>query len=458
MRSSLLRPLRSGSLAPAALAAAALLFTGLVVHRLHFAWTHTANVLFWDQWDIYWPLFRGEGAWELFNFQQGPHRQGLGSLLTAALAQFTAWDVRYDSLLAVVATAAACGAAVRVARLCGANLVLSLAAIPVFGLSLQQYELWTGPANPSHSALPLLLIMLYAWSWFIDTTATRIAVQIALTALLVFTGFGLFAGAVASALFFIDAVLLWRSDRSAEALASLGGAAASGAVWMMFFHGYVFDPSVPGFTFPHDRPFEYAGFSALLFANYGGWKGKLVYALTLGGILMLLTLGVAFAHGRKLWRGPLAERPVCVVLFVLTAATLLFCLNTAIGRVSLGWRTGGYSSRYVALLVPAMVALFIASQRSPRPWLRGISAAALVLIGGWNGLTPTDEVERVAKGFRESRITWRDVYLATGDKTVADTASQAVNGFAIHPGDLGGRLEFLRRQRLNFFRDRVQPD
>ena len=50
------------------------------------------NVLFFDQWDLLEPLFEGKNLWETFLWQHGPHRQGIGGVLTSLVLNATRWD------------------------------------------------------------------------------------------------------------------------------------------------------------------------------------------------------------------------------------------------------------------------------------------------------------------------------------------------------------------------------
>ena len=56
-----------------------------------------ANMMYWDQWDFYARLFTNSDLFQIFRYQHGPHRQGLGGLLIALVAALTNWDSRGDS-------------------------------------------------------------------------------------------------------------------------------------------------------------------------------------------------------------------------------------------------------------------------------------------------------------------------------------------------------------------------
>ena len=75
-----------------------LLATRLLIYTQQFA----VNLLFWDQWDFYAPLFEAKGMFDAFRLQHGPHRQGLGGILIFLAAQWS-WDGRWDSYLVAFA-------------------------------------------------------------------------------------------------------------------------------------------------------------------------------------------------------------------------------------------------------------------------------------------------------------------------------------------------------------------
>ncbi len=423
----------------------------LAVHRLYFAFTNTPNILFWDQWGIYEPLFQEGGWWQVFSHQHGPHRQGVGFLFTAGLAHLTHWDARGDAVLTVGATIAAALLAFPLARLCGVRAGLALITVPLIFLTMRQFESWIGPSNPSHGAFPILLTVLLALSWFIRSQIPRLGVQVALTLFLVFTGFGLFAGALAPALLGIEAWRHWRHrELRSAALAGIACMMAIG-IWALFFNGYQHQPAVVGFQFPHERPLEYVCFAALMFSSYAGWHGQLAFDLAGGFALMSLLAAVAIIHGLRVLRSSPSEQPESTVLFVLAAATLLFCLNTAVGRVVLGWREAPYAPRYVTLLAPGILALYLQAERfSIGCWRNGCRVALFTLVV-WSGLTLSPGDRLASDWYRRGREDWKAAYLASGSQIEANKVTSPDQGFTIYPGDLTAKLEFLRQRRLNLF-------
>src|SRR5437870_4836586 len=83
----------SGRLVPWALA---LVFLLSALRLFHLIDQYAVNILFWDQWDFYDPLFRNASLWDMFNYRHGPHRQGLGYFLIKWVAGISRWDSRAD--------------------------------------------------------------------------------------------------------------------------------------------------------------------------------------------------------------------------------------------------------------------------------------------------------------------------------------------------------------------------
>lgn len=432
-----------------------ILFTLVLAdNRLRFAWDYTPNVLFWDQWDLYNPLFQDEGWWSLFSYQHGPHRQGVGAIFTAALAHLTGWDSRGDALLTVGVTVAATFLALLLASRCGARPGLALAAVPVIFLTTRQFESWIGPANPSHGAFPLLLMMLAGLAWFIRAPAWRYAALAVLIFFLVFTGFGLFAGALGPPLLLLEAWRLRQGGAHVDARWAAAACAFALLAWALFFVGYKHQPAVADFQFPHDRPWEYLGFSALMLASYAGWHGHGAWDVVGGGVILALLTAITIVHGLRLWRASPSARPVSTVLFFFSAATVLFCLNTAVGRISLGWREAPYAPRYVTLIVPGIFALFLHAEGLKSLWSRHLAWWAIVVVSALPGIRINAEDRNAADWYRRGRERWSATYLAKGSLQLANAATSPDQGFTIHPGDISAKLEHLRRNKLNLFKPR----
>ena len=173
--------------------------------------------------------------------------------------------------------------------------------------------------------------------------------------------------------------------------------------------------------------------------------------LTTFGVVLGLFVAVALAaigvwHGRRVALFGVAGRPDSVVLFCLSAFTLLYCANTAVGRVHMG-ASASLAPRYVTLLIPGGLALFLQLAL----WGRRVALAwpalayAVMLIPGTCFLRPLDIAG--VDWYTEGRTKWKAAYLETHDEAKADK----IANFAIYPGPIGDRLRFLEERRLNLF-------
>ena len=429
----------------------AAVFCVLALRQHLFVDRYAINVMFWDQWDFYQPLFQRGDLWDLFFRQHGPHRQGLGFLLTAVLAEISGWNSRWDAFGVSMVLIVAALLALLLARRCGAG-GLMLILVPLLFFNLRQYEIFVGAANISHGAMPMLLLMALCLSWLVEKAAWRYALVTIFACLSIFTGFGLFTGVVVMLLL---AGEVWRhrglAKQARAQWLSLGGLALA---WLVFAYDYRFDPAVQGFRFPHERPWEYLLFMASMLNNFFGIRGHGMLPLAIGMALLLFLVYVAALHGHRLVRHGLESQGRSAVIVTLALFALIYCGQTAVGRVVLGWREAAGSSRYVPLMIPAGMALFLhfagISNRSYRQW--GCLLLALLLAAGTLGLHGGDQ--RFIARYSAGRLLWKGVYLATGD---VGKAGELAN-FMIHPAmEIEQRLDFLRQHHLNLFNPSGRP-
>ena len=80
-------------LLPIASALIAAVLALLAIRLLAFTREYSVNMMFWDQWDFYAPLFSRQGLLASFRQQHGPHRQGLGGVYLSSGTAINNWDV-----------------------------------------------------------------------------------------------------------------------------------------------------------------------------------------------------------------------------------------------------------------------------------------------------------------------------------------------------------------------------
>jgi len=449
----------------AALLAGVSLFMSYRMFRLISA--HAVNVLYWDQWDFWDPIFEQRGPWALFEHQHGPHRQGLGLLLTGLVADVSGWNTLVESFVIGAIVVLAMLAAVALKCRVAGPLAWSDVAIPLIVLTTAQYATFVGIPNPAPAALPLLLLLLYALAWTLPTLATRYPAVLGLNVALTWTGYGVFAGVLTPVLLTLDGGqrLHWgwgaskgfptrETPRCRGALLALGALAGSLASAAMFSVGYVWAPAADCLVFPHQRPWEYAAFVGLMFSRVlelGTGPGRFV-ALAVGLALLVLALWALIHHVRRLLRGEIGGPRSSLAVTILLGYSLLYAAFTAVGRVCFGL-DAATSSRYVTLMIPAVLGLYLAALAVERRALRRailvVTVAALVPVH----VPGRVDAVRESAWYSEGKRRWSACYLELRDIAACDRKS----GFRIYPRPdvtrLRQKLELLEARRLNLFLD-----
>lgn len=419
---------------------------------LHLIAIYAVDLLFMDAWLFDKPLFRGSGWLALFRQQNGPHREGLGLFVTGPLAALTGWNMRAESFAVAVIVLAALAAAFLLKRRLWGEWDWSDAVLPLMFLTPVQFGTFFGAPQPAHSALPLLLLMLYCLAWLARQTSVRYSSIVVLNFLMIYTGFGIFIGLMTPLLLVVACRRArqegcWREFAWAKValLLSLLSAAS-------FLIGYQFNPAADNFRAFHPRPWEYLGFAILLPAHFLGVSSvdNLLFASVLGAGLFLLMLAVGILHARE-WLRRGSE--LSLIIAVLEIFSLLFCLVAAYGRIGFGFAFAE-SSRYATLQIPAFLGLYFhgLSLRSDRPrtvWLIALSAA---LAWGCLVITPREASQMAA--YRDGKLRWKAAYLQTGSITEANRLARYT---IIPPRDgadtlLAEELDYLRYHHLNLFR------
>ena len=418
------------------------------------------NVMFMDQWDFFYALFYDRGWWARFIHQHGPIREGLGFVISAWILEATNLDVRYDSVWIATLLLAATVLALRLKSKMRGPLGFIDAWIPVLFLSLGQFETVVLTPSASHSIAPLALMLVAANVWLSPRPSIRYGVAAAIAFTLTFTGFGLFAGAVIAVLFAAGVVRhAWRREYRMAWLAA-GGLAIVVVSWVLFSKRYIFQPAVEGFRFPWTPWTDYLRFATLMVNFPTGHTGASGAHYRMGSLLALV-LATATARIAWVWikRRPSLNDEVQVLLM---GSGLLFIAMTAVGRISLGV-TGGEASRYLTLMLPAWLAVYLVlgSSRLARPvatvcvWMLALAPYPTMAsrpLTEWPGTFGlTNKALEVMRGFGASKAAWADVYLATG----SSEAAQAAVLQPIYPDPAATRLDdklrILRERKQSFF-------
>jgi len=420
---------------------------------LSFTLSHAVNLLYWDQWDFWTPLFERASLWRTFTWQLGAPRLGVGLVVTSALAGLTRWDARAQALAMVAIVAAAALAALWLKRALLGRLAVTDAVIPILFLSVAQHETLLGATDLSHGPFPLLLAVLICLAWLHPDRRVRYGLVLVLNFLAIYTAFGFFMGLITPALLALDAAAAARAGRRSEAV----GAAVACAVAILslasFFVGYTFAPGVEGFRFPYGRPLAYPWYAALMFANVFGLKARDGLAASVAGVgLVLFVAAVLAAQLGRLVRAGEGEARTSRSIVILAGFSLLFAAGAAVGRVHLGDETAA-SSRYYLYLLTGVLALYLhllgVRRAAPRRWGLAVLLPASVVAGFHTTRLDRDTINHVTNG----KAAWRVCYLRTADIAGCDAATD----FLVYPKSgeavLKAKLDYLERNRLDLYAD-----
>jgi len=422
----------------------------LVVRLFRLVDRYAVNILFCDQWKFDdATLFQNHSWLEIFRWQHGPHRQGLGGILSKLFEPWIDWNSRYEAFAMVAVIACACLAALWLKQRLFGEIDYSDVVIPLLFFTPVQYETLLGATNPSHGPLPLLLVVLYCLAWTIANSYRKYVTVLLLNILLIYTGFGLFMGFVTPLLLGLDFYL----HRNRLAMISLVIAVLS---MSSFFLGYRYDPAVP-MSSPQlgGSPLHYyalfVGFMFSTFINIPPVQALVIPAILVGSGLALLTSLTAGNMLLKLRVGKV-DWMKSLVIVALLGYSLIFCFATAYGRTGMG--LGAPKSRYMTYLVLAFFGLYLAALSAKVKIERRAFLCLVLLLALLSSTRIEAPVQRSASARSEQLRTWKECYLSGGSIEQCDSRSGSFIYWTPEPPDLQWKLDYLRRFHLNLYSSR----
>ena len=417
---------------------------------------NAVNIFYTDQWDFYdATLFQKHPLWEIFRWQYGPPRLGLGPLISKLLEPYFRWNSRGEAFLATaIVTAAAVAALYLKTRLWGRLRWFDL-AIPLIFFTPAQFEsLWITP-DLAHGPLPLLLIVLYCLALTCESTIARYTLALILNFVAIYTGFGLLIGFITPLWLLLDYYSRREAGQSANWLLVL--LALSLASLGSFFVGYRLDPDAQCFSLQPHGVARYLNFAMLMLAHFLGARSSrpFVWGL-LGGALLAAMLLVVASFGRRFWkRRGYADGNL--IPAVLAGYGLIFCFATAYGRACFGPYVA-FSSRYTEYVELGMLGLYLYALglHAPGflgPWARkALPVLLLIFLTMGAGAIQREDLSDM-RYYLSAKESWRKCYLKTEDIRGCDEAVQ----FTIYPvaerTGLKEKLEYLKRTKQNLYSD-----
>jgi hypothetical protein len=422
----------------------------------YFIYAYSVNIFYYDQWDFLTPFFQGNvDSTELFLRQHGPHRLGLGLIVLKYLYSATHWNTRSEAFLIGSCVFVAMLLAIILKRQLFGALEYSDVAIPLIFLCLTQFETFIGAPDPAYGGLPLLLISGYCLALLVSNQLLRNTLILLLNFPLIYTGFGFFMGVITIGVFGLELyrrirgmnnIMLWQSILWVVlAILSLAS----------FFVHYTFMPAVDCFGASSHALADYPWFVALMFSAFLGPRYPLAPVTAAGLVGLLVVVAIFGLQSYKLLApAPIGRSPKTVriplVVSVLVGYSLLFAFSASVGRVCLGLPEAAQPSRYSTLLVPAYLGIYFFLLSLPVKELRRIGVGLFLIVLLPAGLfVPVWAGHKLADGKRA----WAACYARAQSVQYCDQST----GFQVYPhpeqNDLQVKLDFLRRNRLSFFRD-----
>jgi hypothetical protein len=422
----------------------------------YFISAYSVNIFYFDQWDFLTPFFQGKVAsTELFLRQHGPHRLGLGLIVLKLLYSATHWNTRAEALLIGGCVFVAMLLALTLKhRLFGA-LEYSDVAIPLIFLCLTQFETFIGAPDLAYGGLPLLLISGYCLALLVRNHLFRHILILLINFTLIYTGFGFFMGLITIGVFGLELYWRIRGISNITMWQSILWVVLAILSLASFFVHYTFMPAVDCFGTSAHTLVDYPWFVALMFSAFLGPRYPLGL-VTAAGLIGLLTALAIFALQSYPLVAPTEpnrsrnNQHIHLVISSLVGYSLLFSFSASVGRVCLGLPEAAQPSRYSTLLVPAYLGIYFFLLSLPVKALRRIGLGLFLIVLLPAGLfVPVWAGHKLADGKRA----WAACYARTQSIQHCDQST----GFQVYPhpeqSDLQAKLDFLRRNRLSFFRD-----
>ncbi|MEP2772219.1 MAG: hypothetical protein ABJH05_08720 [Fulvivirga sp.] len=418
----------------------------VVIRWFHFIDEYAVNVLFYDHWDLYNYFFESKSLVEVYFAQHGPHRQGIGFILTKYIDQISGWNTKYIAFTIGVLMLFTCFAYLRLKHKLKGKLNALDVVIVLLVLTPTQHGIFTNTPNLSHGAMPAFLLSLLCLSWLIKNDVLRYGSIVLINFLLIYSGFGVFIGFITPVILFID---LYRYKKVKTKLWLIISAVILSFISLgSFFVDYNFGATAnPNFKFPHDSPFEYLQFIWILLGR--PLNNSVLY---FGALISIIFLIIGISSFRNLLKLNLDDSKYIhhKIILTLLTFTFLFVVNTAIGRVSFGVE-GAYANRYVPYIIPAYIASYLYFSSLKHKYYH-ITTAGLLIVGITSCFSLKNEIKQMGM-FRDSKINWITEYLNSNKIWQANKTSL----YPIHPNAKGTRLKkklnYLKKNNLNFYLD-----
>jgi hypothetical protein len=407
------------------------------------------DIPFVDQYYIYKGFVENRSLNDLFFWQHGMHRQGVGGILQKIVLDVFAWDNHAVSYLVVIILILALATAVFISRklFCFATSAADV-ALPLIFLTTNQYETLVSGMNIAAQSLPMLLTIIAAALLFIKKSLYRTPLLALISGISLFTGFGYHLFFSLTAVLLIDLIVRLRKHDTPVIMHHLAILGLNGIFLYLFLRNLQWNPVVECFRFPHYPLYDYPIFAGLMTAKFFG----LSYLRT--PVLAILfsigwVLAVAFLMAYLTVKIVRSDDPRWLALLMLLLFTASFAAMTSIGRVCTGMYAAG-SPRYMTLVIPCAFAFYLLLRMIPSGKIRNLIGPIFILLclGGYLPLRLSQRDSLVKVSTLQAQ--WRSCYLKT--LSISGCNKQTGDNLCIHPDLQKEVLDYLQKNKLSLFR------
>lgn len=422
----------------------------LILRYLLLIKSYSANVLIGDQWDFFNPLFYEKSIWDIYNYLHSPHKQGIGFVIFSFIHKLSSWNLKLEVYLIFSLLTLVSFLFLFLKKKIFGKLNLFDIILPLIILSLNSFESMISVSNPSHGITPLLLLTLFCISIQYNFFS---GVSI-LGALMIHSGFGIMIFPVT--IFILIIQLIQNKKNYLKMIQFIFYILINFIFLYLFLFDYPkkINAANTCFEFPHVHPIQYVHF--LSFQSLGIFN---IYSLDeglylLGFFYFLLLICIILNNTFKIFSNLFQLKkmnPKNFILLSLCSFTVLFCLNTAIGRVCSSIYMG-QSSRYYLYLIPGLIGVYFFLTEIKSIILKLI-VLGLLIYSSFNFKNRLDLAS--IKKISETKLIWRKCILETDNIDLCQTKTH--KDFVIYPNpkatNMRWKLDYLKRNKLNIYSD-----
>jgi hypothetical protein len=415
-----------------------------IARLLIYTYLYSVNILYWDEWGFYGAFINNLSAIELFDYQFGPHKQGLGFLITKIIDTRSNWNTRYISFASSGMLVITAFIYLLLKKRLSGKLHFFDFLIVLIVLTPAQFSLFSGVPNLSHGPMPSLLLALFCLTLTIKKQLIRNILLIVIHFNLLFSGFGLVISVITPFLFLGDLIFHLKKKEVRQTAVSFTFLVFTLISVYIFLINYHIEQGQGFLLLDPIQSWQYIYFAAISYLNF--YFSSVQYGFV-GFIILTPILYVFFKqfitlikHFQK-WNSH--QLLLSKIILILSGYSLTFVFTSALGRAHLGLEFA-HASRYICYLVPSVLALYLYldSIKKNKAFFTIVFTAFVCF-----SLVSRKDMKRIAEGKRE----WKAAYLKSEDITKATELS----GFEIYPlekkEELALKLDYLKKNKLNLF-------